>query len=74
MRSLPGSGFGGGLGVAIEHDRDDLGWRRGILHQQLLSKVPTIAFFGNFKPLTGEGYVAPKKADYEHAISRSIAR
>ena len=24
----------------------------GILHQQLLSKVPTIAFFGDFKPLT----------------------
>lgn len=24
----------------------------GILHQQLLSKVPTLAFFGEFKPLT----------------------
>ena len=24
---------------------------------------------GNFKPLTGEGYVAPRKADYEHALS-----
>ena len=24
----------------------------GILHQQLLSKVPTFAFFGDFKPLT----------------------
>ena len=24
---------------------------------------------GNFKPLTGAGYVAPQKADYEHALS-----
>jgi len=27
----------------------------GILHQQLLSKVPTIAFFNDFKPLTFAG-------------------